>query len=749
LSTINGTSASENLNGGSGDDVILAGAGNDVVSGGAGADSIDGGTGADRLTGGSGDDSLDGGVGSDTVSGDAGDDTLIYNTTNLGADGSTSGKDVYDGGSGYDTLRLILNSTTWTAAQSQLARFNTFLNANTLPNGEANNTSFIFTFGNYTLDASKLEKLVVNLNGVDVGVITSGNDGPVVSAALAAGVKEDGPAAVVNAIGNAWDAEGATLSVTGYGSLPAGVSYDSATRNFKLDPTNTAYQDLAEGQTRQVTVNYNVTDGVNSTPTSVTWTVTGTNDAPTTTSSVQAGAVTEDANTTPSVTDSLTAGGTVSFNDVDLQDSHTATFAADPANTTSLGTFALGSVSEAANAANGSVGWSYNLTNGAAQYLAAGQSVTEKYVVTVDDGHGGTAQQTVTVTIAGTNDAPTITSAAQAGTVTEDATTTPSTTDSLSANGTVSFTDVDLVDTHTATFAADPTNSTSLGTFTLDAAVTEAANAADGSVGWSYALNNGAAQYLAVGQTATEKYVVTVDDGHGGTAQQTVTVTIAGTNDDPTITSAAQAGTVTEDAATTPSTTDALSASGTVAFNDVDLLDGHTATFVADPTNTTSLGTFTLDAAVTEAANAADGAVGWSYALSNGAAQYLAAGQTATEKYVVTVEDGHGGTAQQTVTVTIAGTNDDPTITSGVQAGTVTEDADLHRCRPDRRPHRNVRGGPEQYDQPRNLRPRRVGHRSGGRRRRHGRLELRAEQQRGAVPGRRPERHREVRRHRR
>ena len=156
----------------------------------------------------------------------------------------------------------------------------------------------------------------------------------------------------------------------------------------------------------------------------------------------------------------------------------------------------------------------------------------------------------------------------------------------------MAFTDVDLIDSHTATFAADPATRPRLGTFGLDAAVTEAANAADGTVGWSYALTNAATQYLAAGQTCTENYVVTVDDGHGGTAQQTVTVTITGTNDDPTITSAAQAGTVTEDATTTPSTTDSLSAAGTVAFTDVDLVDTHTATFAADPSNTTSLGTF-------------------------------------------------------------------------------------------------------------------------------------------------------------
>src|SRR5437867_1482340 len=55
----------------------------------------------------------------------------------------------------------------------------------------------------------------------------------------------------------------------------------------------------------------------------------------------------------------------------------------------------------------------------------------------------------------------------------------------------------------------------------------------------------------------------------------------------------------------------------------------------------------------------------------------LQAGQTLTQLYDVTVDDGHGGTASQTVTITITGTNDAPTITSVTQAGSVTEIADL------------------------------------------------------------------------
>jgi VCBS repeat-containing protein len=127
------------------------------------------------------------------------------------------------------------------------------------------------------------------------------------------------------------------------------------------------------------------------------------------TSGPQNGAVVEDAPSTPSPTDSLNASGTISFTDNDLSDTHTASVTSAPA--TTLGTFSLAPVSETLNAANGSVTWNYALNNAAAQYLAAGQSVTETYTVTVSDGHGSTATQNVTITIAGTND-PTVISVA-------------------------------------------------------------------------------------------------------------------------------------------------------------------------------------------------------------------------------------------------------------------------------------------------------------------------------------------------
>src|SRR5689334_25206047 len=68
------------------------------------------------------------------------------------------------------------------------------------------------------------------------------------------------------------------------GNVPAGVragvSYDTAMHAFALHLTNAAYQSLAAGATTTVTVNYGVSDGTATTAASVSWTVTGTNDAP-------------------------------------------------------------------------------------------------------------------------------------------------------------------------------------------------------------------------------------------------------------------------------------------------------------------------------------------------------------------------------------------------------------------------------------------------------------------------------------
>ena len=112
--------------------------------------------------------------------------------------------------------------------------------------------------------------------------INGTNDAPVVSSAVSASAVEDGAIVTVNALANATDVDGgAVLIVTGLpATLPAGVTYNAAARTFSLNPADPAYQHLRAGVTEVVTVAYGVSDGIATTPASVSFTITGTNDAP-------------------------------------------------------------------------------------------------------------------------------------------------------------------------------------------------------------------------------------------------------------------------------------------------------------------------------------------------------------------------------------------------------------------------------------------------------------------------------------
>jgi len=93
------------IDGGLADDILWGNSGNDTINGGPGNDRIDGGPGDDIISGGDDDDTLDGGAGNDTVHGDAGNDLLIYNPSQ-----NVDNTDIYDGGTGIDTLVLRLTA---------------------------------------------------------------------------------------------------------------------------------------------------------------------------------------------------------------------------------------------------------------------------------------------------------------------------------------------------------------------------------------------------------------------------------------------------------------------------------------------------------------------------------------------------------------------------------------------------------------------------------------------------------------
>ncbi|WP_454875961.1 VCBS domain-containing protein [Pseudomonas farris] len=434
---------------------------------------------------------------------------------------------------------------------------------------------------------------------------------------------------------------GAKIWITSDGK----VGYDAATLStaFKAQ-----LQSLAAGGSLTDTFTYAIRLG-NGTLSWATAQVqfAGMNDSVTMSIGVQAGTVTEDATTTPSPTDSLSTSGTIAFSDVDLSDTHTASFMAAGGNATALGNFTLASVTEAANAADGTVNWTYTLDNATAQSLAQGQTVTETYVVTISDGHGSSTTQNVTISITGTNDQVQITSGVQAGDAGEDS-------GDYAANGSITFIDVDLIDTHSVTVT--PGASGYLGSFTTNP-LSDSTGTGNGSLGWNFAVNNTALQFLGEGQIVTQTYNVAIGDG----AVQTVTITITGINDQVQITSGVQAGDAVEDSGD-------YAASGSITFADVDLIDTHSVTVT--PGASGYLGSFTTNP-LSDSTGTGNGSLGWNFAVNNTALQFLGEGQIVTQTYNVAIGDG----AVQTVTITITGINDQVQITSGVQAGDAVEDS--------------------------------------------------------------------------
>src|SRR6056297_623909 len=216
--------------------------------------------------------------------------------------------------------------------------------------------------------------------------VTGTNDAPKLAAASAA-ADEDGPVVTLNlaALGTDIDSDddGTTLDYTVTGAPVEGTATISGT-TLGFDPGN-AFQDLAEGETRDVTIRVTATDAHGATDENdVTVTLTGVNDGAVI-GGVTTGAVTEDA------TAVLTASGALTITDPDAgEDAFVAQ--AGTAGSGGFGTFTL--------AADGN--WSYAAANAQAaiQALAAGDTATDSFTATSADG----TTQVVTVTITGTDD---------------------------------------------------------------------------------------------------------------------------------------------------------------------------------------------------------------------------------------------------------------------------------------------------------------------------------------------------------
>ncbi|WP_279255546.1 VCBS domain-containing protein [Shewanella xiamenensis] len=320
----------------------------------------------------------------------------------------------------------------------------------------------------------------------------------------------------------------------------------NADGSYSFDPTDAAYQHLAQGQTETLSIPITVTDSAGATSTAnLTITLTGSNDGAVI-SGTDAGTVTEDTQ--------LTTSGQLAVTDIDDQES---AFTAQANTAGSYGSFTL--------AADGR--WTYTLdnTNPTVQALSQTGTLTDSLTVQSVDG----TTHTVTVTINGHDDGAVI-AGVDSGTVTEDANLTAG---KLETHGQLTISDPDAGQDH---FTAQTNVAGSYGTFSLDA---------DGQ--WHYSADNSqtAIQQLKAGETLTDSLTV---QSVGGTTH-TVTITLTGSNDAPVLT--AQSQSVTEDGSllTGQMVATDVDTGDTLTFSLANSVDGFTlnadGSYSFDPSN--------------------------------------------------------------------------------------------------------------------------------------------------------------------
>ncbi|WP_169047483.1 VCBS domain-containing protein [Aeromonas salmonicida] len=307
--------------------------------------------------------------------------------------------------------------------------------------------------------------------------ITGSNDAAVVSSANVTLTETDAPLVTGGTL-TATDVDNPDNTFTPITVLGQYGEFTLAANGVWSFTANSAFNELNVGD--QLSESFAVTS-VDGTPSSVTVTITGSNDA----------AVVSSANVTLTETDApLVTGGTLTATDVD-----------NPDNTFTPITV-VGQYGEFTLAANGV--WSFT-ANSAFNELNVGDQLSESFAVTSVDG----TPSSVTVTITGSNDAAVVSSA----NVTLTETDAP-----LVTGGTLTATDVDNPDN---TFTPI-TVLGQYGEFTL---------AANGV--WSFTANS-AFNELNVGDQLSESFAVTSVDG----TPSSVTVTITGSNDAAVVSSA-------------------------------------------------------------------------------------------------------------------------------------------------------------------------------------------------------------------
>jgi VCBS repeat-containing protein len=696
---LTGTDGNDKLFGGKGDDKLFGLAGNDKLDGGKGNDTLDGGAGNDLLIGGKGNDSLQGGVGDDILygdqpgkgwawglghciwwtpqSGDAdfldggagndkvfagrGDDLALYSMAgNLGAGFADIGThDVYDGGSGFDTLQLALTYGEFRLAsvQEDIAAFRAFLADKSDPGSDHGKT---FQFQTFDLDARNFEALdILLVNSAPTAHGDTGatnEDTPLVIAApglLSNDTDPDHLDVLAVKSADVTSALGAVVLVSANG----GLSYDPTAAH--------ALQQLAEGATIADSFSYTIADlgGLTSTAT-VQITVTGVNDKP---------VAVADSNTTD---EDHAVIGNVLANDTDIDIGDTLHVGAVNGLAANVGA-TIDLASGALLKVNADGSYSYD-PNGKFEYLAVDKSATDSFTYAAADNHNAASNAaTVNLTIEGVNDAPVavddvVAPAGGGGTPVETLLDFEDVTDLGNMDGysLLGFFLFPGAGVGSSTVAAASTGQDNAGGG-ADGAIQRADGGNFTLLSLSLAANNAAHPVTIIGyDNGAQVALLTADAGPLGAGYATFTfgsdwgsvdlVRFFADTGDYTLVDNVHVAYGSSAAASGYSEDLPLDINVLANDTDVDLTDVlHVSATIA---------TSAMGAAISLNT---DGTVHYDPALA-AAIQALAQGETATDTFSYTASDGHGGTDVATVSVALLGVNDAPDAVN--DARTTSED---------------------------------------------------------------------------
>jgi VCBS repeat-containing protein len=424
--------------------------------------------------------------------------------------------------------------------------------------------------------------------------ITGTNDAPVANPDVAS-TGENSPV-TVNVLANDTDVDDGAVKTVTAASAPAGKGTASVVGNQVQFNPGTAFDHLAQGATEQVVVSYTISDEHGATSSStVTITVTGTNDGPVAVADTAAG------------TENQVLTIDALANDTDVDDGAVKSL-----------------VSVSAPAGKGSasiVGNQVQFNPGTAfDHLAQGATEVVVLSYTMQDEHGATSSSTISVTVTGTNDGPVANADTAAGTENQ----------VLTIDALANDTDVDDGTVKTLVSASAPAGK---GTASI--------------VGNQVQFNPGTAfDHLQVGDSETVVLSYVMTDEHGATATSTVTVTVTGTNDAP----------VAHADSKTTSETSAVVVD--VLANDVDVDHDAVLTVVA-ASGPAGQGTVSI------VENQVRFDPGTDF-------EYLASGQSATVTLNYTIQDEFGAQSSSTITITVQGRDEGSTTTGTEGDDTLT-----------------------------------------------------------------------------